>query len=740
MNLLVMIMKKIRTSKHLITLLLLVLCVGVLAACGNDSGGANTGKFDLCFIVDNTVYETVESFSGEKDMPEVPTKDGYSFDGWYYDNGTWKKPFSATDELTENKNVYCKWRAVEYQAKFIADGDVVKTVDFTVNDTELRNIPSVPSKNGYTGEWESYTLGKENIEINAVYTPITYTVTYQNTKGAANTNVSEYTIENETISLGSLSGVDGYTFDGWYDARGNKVQEISKGTTSNLALTAKWTPITYTATFYADGVEVGTATFTVEDAAIKNVPTVPEKSGYSGAWMYEVTNNNIDVYATYTIIEYSIQYSGASGSINTNPTKYTIEDGVIELDAPIDETSDYYFMGWYDTSGNKVTSIKTGSTGNISLSAKWAYGVKTKEDLLSCPTNTNIILLADIDMNNEEWTPLFADRNNSFTAIFDGNGFSISNLKITADTQYAGLIGNNAGTIKNLKIVNISINVTSSASPYAGGIVAYNQEGGLIIDCSVSGNVRLGNSANYSYNYVGGVCGYNNGQIIHCSSSANVYVGNSDYDSYIGGFCGYNYGTIDKCSSTGSVAQISSTYVNEAYMGGFVGRNSNKILNSYSSGSIRISGATDGAGGGFAGSNGKTIENSYCTGSVTVYVGYEAIAGGFCGRNYGDIINAFATGNVSSTCMYRYLGCSTITGGLVGSNSGNITNCYRYMEQAFTEVYGSTSSPSYYYEADNSLGTEKSKFELQNGTIITSMLGWDTAVWEYSDNAYPTLK
>lgn len=49
-------------------------------------------------------------------MPQAPTKNGYVFDGWYYDNGTFDQPFTIEDLSSLNAEtdieVYAKWDEV----------------------------------------------------------------------------------------------------------------------------------------------------------------------------------------------------------------------------------------------------------------------------------------------------------------------------------------------------------------------------------------------------------------------------------------------------------------------------------------------------------------------------------------------------------------------------------------------------------------------------------------------------
>jgi hypothetical protein len=85
--------------------------------------------------------------------------------------------------------------------------------------------------------------------------------------------------------------------------------------------------------------------------------------------------------------------------------------------------------------------------------------ITTADDLKNVSSNLsgNYILLNDIDLGGEEWTPI-GDSDNPFTGSFDGNGYKIFNFKITGAVKYAsltGLIGYNKGTIKNLGVEEI---------------------------------------------------------------------------------------------------------------------------------------------------------------------------------------------------------------------------------------------------------------------------------------------
>ena len=101
---------------------------------------------------------------------------------------------------------------------------------------------------------------------------------------------------------------------------------------------------------------------------------------------------NISAFNKYPT-KYSIRYmTGVEATMPTTPVKYTIEDDVT-LNNPI---ASIEFLGWYldrDCSGEPVTKIAKGSTGNIILYAKW-------EEIEIEETYSNIIYNLNGGTNN----------------------------------------------------------------------------------------------------------------------------------------------------------------------------------------------------------------------------------------------------------------------------------------------------------------------------------------------------
>ena len=137
------------------------------------------------------------------------------------------------------------------------------------------------------------------------------------------------------------------------------------------------------------------------------------------------------------------------------------------------------------------------------------YLLYTRADLfcVNNDINASYKLMDDIDLEKQEFTPIGNAEAGAFAGTFDGNGHTISNLKVSSG-KYAALFGCNEGTIKNIVLKNIDV----SGTRYAAGVVAENAEAGTIADCKVlSGKVQGVDGLNPLN--IGGICGLNGGKM-----------------------------------------------------------------------------------------------------------------------------------------------------------------------------------------------------------------------------------
>ncbi|QOJ28380.1 MAG: T9SS type A sorting domain-containing protein [Ignavibacteriales bacterium] len=208
-----------------------------------------------------------------------------------------------------------------------------------------------------------------------------------------------------------------------------------------------------------------------------------------------------------------------------------------------------------------------------------------------------------------------------FTGIYDGQGFTISNLTINRSSSYnIGMFGIvSGGTIKNLGLESIY----SYGKGTTGALVGYGSDM-TVQNCFSTGLVRC------EYDKAGGLIGenyYGSCSVTNSYSSATVqgaYAGSNS--SYAGGFIGNNNsGSISQCYSTGPVS-------GKVYTGGFAGANlAGSITNCYSRGSVNGLDAS-----GFVDANRTTLSNCYSTGAVS-----GTTPAGFVRDNTSTVSNCF---------------------------------------------------------------------------------------------------
>ena len=108
-----------------------------------------------------------------------------------------------------------------------------------------------------------------------------------------------------------------------------------------------------------------------------------------------------------------------------------------------------------------------------------------------------ILLKNNLNLGGEEWMPIgIGTRDgstytgNAFKGTFDGNGKTISGLKISERSNSAGLIGVlDGGTVKNVTL-EVDIDVASKANELAAGCVGLLTNNGLIENVTVNGSVK----------------------------------------------------------------------------------------------------------------------------------------------------------------------------------------------------------------------------------------------------------
>lgn len=305
-----------------------------------------------------------------------------------------------------------------------------------------------------------------------------------------------------------------------------------------------------------------------------------------------------------------------------------------------------------DTSG----MTKLAAVNETQALAKGTYSISSAEELAKLAEMQNKGLITDgsefvlggnIDLSDYSsgngWTAI-GTFSHKFASSFDGNGYKISNLKISGIQNNKGLFGYlTSGTIQNVSLENVDISGGGSVGALVGTALS-----GSINNCNASGSITGADSN------VGGLIGTFSANLQNCYTNVDI-----EGNGALGGLVGTanSSRTIKKCFATGNVTGSSGQ------VGGLVGQayNTADIENCYATGNVSGTGNVGGLVG-----VGRNIADSYATGKVT---GSGENVGGLAGQAY-EITSSYAKGDVTNSGRY--------TGGLVGNlnNNSNITDCH----------------------------------------------------------------
>ncbi|WP_195374829.1 MULTISPECIES: InlB B-repeat-containing protein [Parabacteroides] len=262
------------------------------------------------------------------------------------------------------------------------DGDYAK-----VNDIPVLKDRAATGNISFTAQWEtiSYNI---TVELNG-----------GNYAAGSSPISSSYNIESETIKLPIPEKVTTgrkYKFMGWYTeptfAISSEITEISKGSTGDIILYAKWSPIyTIEYEYQSDQAILPTTALTnyVEEDVISPyvLPSLTpknsteysfagwyENSDYSGNPIISISKKQLHDYVLYGKLSrsYSLLLHWNVDDLK-DEISYTEELGVT-LPTRGQKKNGYVFDGWYDNNlltGTKYTEVPAGQKGNKEFYAKW---------------------------------------------------------------------------------------------------------------------------------------------------------------------------------------------------------------------------------------------------------------------------------------------------------------------------------------------------------------------------------
>ena len=291
---------------------------------------------------------------------EVPTRTGYTFEGWYkgdtkltdYTGGCYA-PYTFTEDIT----VTAKYTINNYTLTVLSENETKGTVNAVSGSYAYNSQVTLVATNNAGHTFAGWYLNYQKVSDSPSYTVtipaenVRYEARWSTYKVYTNTNLSNagtYTptqeiTAGETVTL-TASTNNGYTWLGWYDGE----TKVSKGTSLTYTFTMGEESKTYTAKWSKVEIE-------------KNIT----KAGSIAMTKYAGT----------TVVSFNL--NGASGSIASQTI--TATQGLTYPTIPT--RSGYVFAGWYSNSAclGEPFDFSSDVTGNVTLYAKWishsGYGV-----------------------------------------------------------------------------------------------------------------------------------------------------------------------------------------------------------------------------------------------------------------------------------------------------------------------------------------------------------------------------
>lgn len=175
----------------------------------------------------------------------VPVKSGYTFVGWYYDNGTFLLPVEYGDEMDDDITIYAKWKNT-YTVTFNSNGG--SAVAPLTNVQSITSLPST-SRSGYVFDGWYYDNSTFLLPVNVgdvvsadetIYAKwlTAYDISFDSVGGSACATIEDVLFIPSNLPISSKTG---YNFVGWYyDSAYTSQVVVGTSLSANKTLYARW--------------------------------------------------------------------------------------------------------------------------------------------------------------------------------------------------------------------------------------------------------------------------------------------------------------------------------------------------------------------------------------------------------------------------------------------------------------------------------------------------------------------
>ena len=356
-------------------------------------------KEDAVYTAVYTIWSTItwQNYNGETlEIDKVENGDMPVYNGttpqkpadaqYTYDFAGWSPSVEAATQHVTYTAVFTE-KLRSYTVTFV-DYDGTELKKENVEYGETATAPTDPTREGYifTGWDQAFDNVTSDLTITAQYAIKTYTVVFVDYDGTV--------IDTQTVNHGASAAAPtaptrtGYTFTGW-DTGFFSV-------TSDLTVTAQYTINTYIVTYLAEDGTTVVATRTVtHGGSVSEVPAVPAKNGYTGAWsaVAENVTSNMAIQVVYTANDHTVTYKANGGVGADVVVGVKFDENYVIVDNGFTNTG-YTFVDWNTAADGSGLSYKAGDfisiSGDLTLYAQWKRNICTITWIVNGKTTTEL--------------------------------------------------------------------------------------------------------------------------------------------------------------------------------------------------------------------------------------------------------------------------------------------------------------------------------------------------------------
>ena len=565
----------------------------------------------------------------------TPERAGYSFDGWYTDDGVFRDLYDEWKMTEGGAELYAKWIEKEYAVTFDVNGgneldeaEQTRTVKY---NGKYGDLPVTAKTSHVFLGWFTEREGGTQITADtsvAITQDKTLYAHWRELKQIPAAVFDFGEAEKEVYSKGKAhdvvysfdAGGETFTQDSFtvkYMRQGNSKYE------TGLLVNAG----TYNATvsrpaddIYDKFEHTYTAVITI-DKAVRTIDPLELEvvdQGYAFVELAPIGDGGFDDLSDEATViyqarvEYEIPIAGGTSTIevvarisaNRDGHLYDLEPGqsyniaveitgdpnyedvvskgrvqasTLEVPGDLWTAEGNYDTSWYDKDAS-ASSFSISSAEQLAGLAKLVNNDNISFD------GKEINLTADVDLRGHRWDPI-GNNTTNFKGTFDGGNHKITGLYINGSGK-VGLFG----VISGARIQNVLVDHSYIAGlENIGGIVGFAQDSSVIDNC-VNYALVIGMSKPSYFAYdsaVGGILGYSaesKAYVVNCVNYGTVR-GYGNYGNGVGGIVGYIYSG-EACNN----ANYGSVIGGNDYVGGIVGlleTSDGEIFNNFTVGKVQ---------------------------------------------------------------------------------------------------------------------------------------------------------